>query len=66
MPNCVVRSELELRGPNKGLEIGLRSSRGVRSAQVFALIPNLTTKGAALEVPRGFRGGGVHSNTEEK
>eukprot|EP00969_Alexandrium_andersonii_P101866 4495995-Alexandrium_andersonii.AAC.1 len=34
----------ELRGPNKGLEIGPPSSRGVRSAPLFAQIPNLPTK----------------------
>eukprot|EP00969_Alexandrium_andersonii_P092181 4070811-Alexandrium_andersonii.AAC.1 len=48
------RSELELRGPRKGIEIGPRSFRGVRSVQLLALIPNLTTGGAVLQVPRGF------------
>eukprot|EP00969_Alexandrium_andersonii_P171289 7571978-Alexandrium_andersonii.AAC.1 len=51
------RSELELRGPRKDLDTGTRSSRGARSAPFFALIANLTTKGAALGVPKGFRGG---------
>eukprot|EP00969_Alexandrium_andersonii_P336148 14858095-Alexandrium_andersonii.AAC.1 len=35
--------ELELRRPRNGLEIGLRSSRGVRSAPLFAQILDLPT-----------------------
>eukprot|EP00969_Alexandrium_andersonii_P054440 2396356-Alexandrium_andersonii.AAC.1 len=42
--NRNTRSNLELRGPRSGLEMGPRSSRGVRSAQLFADIPNLPTK----------------------
>eukprot|EP00969_Alexandrium_andersonii_P143789 6358816-Alexandrium_andersonii.AAC.1 len=35
------RSNLELRGPWNGLKKGTRSSRGVRSAQLFAQTPIL-------------------------
>eukprot|EP00969_Alexandrium_andersonii_P260149 11501968-Alexandrium_andersonii.AAC.1 len=38
--NRPTRSNLELRRPKGGLEIGTRSSRGVRSAQLFVDIPN--------------------------
>eukprot|EP00969_Alexandrium_andersonii_P216302 9553812-Alexandrium_andersonii.AAC.1 len=65
MHNGERRSELDLRGPRKGLEIGAGSSRGVYSAWLFALIPTLTTKGPLLEVPREFRGG-FHRNMEEE
>eukprot|EP00969_Alexandrium_andersonii_P187961 8305739-Alexandrium_andersonii.AAC.1 len=34
------RSELELRGPRKDLDIGPRSSRGARSAPLLAQSPN--------------------------
>eukprot|EP00969_Alexandrium_andersonii_P070086 3092884-Alexandrium_andersonii.AAC.1 len=57
MQDCFRRSELELRGPRNGLECDPRSSRGVRSAPLFALIPKLTTTGAVPEVPRGFEVG---------
>eukprot|EP00969_Alexandrium_andersonii_P161017 7115929-Alexandrium_andersonii.AAC.1 len=57
MQNRLRRSELELRWPRNCLKFRPRSSEGVRSARFFALSPNLTTKGALLEVPRGFRGG---------
>eukprot|EP00969_Alexandrium_andersonii_P198631 8772084-Alexandrium_andersonii.AAC.1 len=50
-------------GSRNGLGIGPRNVRGARSARSFALIPNLTTKGASgasdgfpQGVPRGFRG----------
>eukprot|EP00969_Alexandrium_andersonii_P217863 9623918-Alexandrium_andersonii.AAC.1 len=59
MQNGSRRSELELRGPRKGLEGGPRSSRGACSAWCFALIPNLRTTGAVLEVPRAFRWGSI-------
>eukprot|EP00969_Alexandrium_andersonii_P169149 7477411-Alexandrium_andersonii.AAC.1 len=42
-------------GPRNGLSIDPPSSRGVRSARCFELIPDLTTRGAVVEVPRGFR-----------
>eukprot|EP00969_Alexandrium_andersonii_P200924 8876257-Alexandrium_andersonii.AAC.1 len=35
MHNRLRRSELELHGPRKGLEIGPRSSRGVHVARCF-------------------------------
>eukprot|EP00969_Alexandrium_andersonii_P371064 15478681-Alexandrium_andersonii.AAC.1 len=54
--NFLTRPKLELRGSRSGLRIGPRNFRGVRSAQLFALAPNLTTKGALLEVRRGFGG----------
>eukprot|EP00969_Alexandrium_andersonii_P217503 9607679-Alexandrium_andersonii.AAC.1 len=38
------RSNLELHGPRNDLKTGLRSSRGVRSAQLVVEIPNLLTK----------------------
>eukprot|EP00969_Alexandrium_andersonii_P021368 934499-Alexandrium_andersonii.AAC.1 len=38
------RSELELHSPRQDLKLGPRSSCGVRSARLFALIPNLPTK----------------------
>eukprot|EP00969_Alexandrium_andersonii_P261978 11582098-Alexandrium_andersonii.AAC.1 len=44
MHNRIMRSDLELRGPRKGLRIGPRSSRGVRSAPVLAQIPNPLAK----------------------
>eukprot|EP00969_Alexandrium_andersonii_P364340 15463936-Alexandrium_andersonii.AAC.1 len=50
------RSEPELRGPGKDLEIDTRSSRGLRSVPFFALIPDLTSKRAVREVPRDFEG----------
>eukprot|EP00969_Alexandrium_andersonii_P011413 496387-Alexandrium_andersonii.AAC.1 len=40
MRNCLRRSKLELRGPTNGLKIDPRSSGGVRSASVFAQMPN--------------------------
>eukprot|EP00969_Alexandrium_andersonii_P179247 7924258-Alexandrium_andersonii.AAC.1 len=46
--NCFKCSEVELRGPMNGLNMGPRSSRGMRSAPLFAPIPNLTMKGAVL------------------
>eukprot|EP00969_Alexandrium_andersonii_P016001 700232-Alexandrium_andersonii.AAC.1 len=46
MHHCLRCSELELRGPRNGLELDPRSSRGARPAPLFALTPNLTTKGA--------------------
>eukprot|EP00969_Alexandrium_andersonii_P348503 15410175-Alexandrium_andersonii.AAC.1 len=51
------RSELELRGTRNGLNIDPGRSRGVHSARLVALIPNLTMTAAVLEVPRGFRRG---------
>eukprot|EP00969_Alexandrium_andersonii_P348408 15405997-Alexandrium_andersonii.AAC.1 len=42
--NRFTRSNLELRGRRKDLDIGPCSSHGVRSAPFFAEIPNLTTK----------------------
>eukprot|EP00969_Alexandrium_andersonii_P153583 6791562-Alexandrium_andersonii.AAC.1 len=50
---CLRRSSLELHGPRRGLEIALRSSRGVRSAPFFAQMPNPPTKVA------GGRAGGA-------
>eukprot|EP00969_Alexandrium_andersonii_P319747 14125743-Alexandrium_andersonii.AAC.1 len=47
--NRARHSELELCGPRNGLEIDPRSSQGVRSVPLFALIPDLTTKRAVLE-----------------
>eukprot|EP00969_Alexandrium_andersonii_P151514 6698574-Alexandrium_andersonii.AAC.1 len=47
----------ELRRSRNDLILGLRSSRGVRSAWFFALLPNLMTISAVDEVSRGFRGG---------
>eukprot|EP00969_Alexandrium_andersonii_P180445 7975542-Alexandrium_andersonii.AAC.1 len=41
---CLRRSELELRGPTHGHEIGPRRSRTGRSAPFLALSPNLPTK----------------------
>eukprot|EP00969_Alexandrium_andersonii_P365995 15467442-Alexandrium_andersonii.AAC.1 len=38
------RSELELRWPGNDLEIGLRSSRWVRSSPLLARMPNRPTK----------------------
>eukprot|EP00969_Alexandrium_andersonii_P290432 12836885-Alexandrium_andersonii.AAC.1 len=38
--NRLGRSNLELRGPRSGLNIGPRSFRGVRSAPLFAQTPN--------------------------
>eukprot|EP00969_Alexandrium_andersonii_P167510 7405012-Alexandrium_andersonii.AAC.1 len=46
--NRFKRSNLELRRPKNGLNIGPRSSRGARSAPFSAQIPNLPTK-AGLE-----------------
>ena len=69
MRNCLRRSKLELRGPRNGLEIGPRSSRGVRSAPFFAQMPNLPTKraggraGGASRVDRG-PGPGVSRGAE--
>eukprot|EP00969_Alexandrium_andersonii_P196346 8674573-Alexandrium_andersonii.AAC.1 len=68
MQNSLRRSKLELCGSRSGLRIGPRSSRGVRSAPLFALIPKLVTEMIVLQVPkgvprgsrgvpRGFRGG---------
>eukprot|EP00969_Alexandrium_andersonii_P245098 10831625-Alexandrium_andersonii.AAC.1 len=42
------RSNLALHGPRVGLKFSTWSSRGVRSAALLALIPNLPTK-AGLE-----------------
>eukprot|EP00969_Alexandrium_andersonii_P206079 9105514-Alexandrium_andersonii.AAC.1 len=44
LQNRFRRSNLELRGPRNDQNIDPRSSRGVRSAQFFALIPNQPTK----------------------
>eukprot|EP00969_Alexandrium_andersonii_P210758 9308875-Alexandrium_andersonii.AAC.1 len=38
------RSNLELRGPRNGLQIGPRSPPGEHAAPFFAEAPNLTTK----------------------
>eukprot|EP00969_Alexandrium_andersonii_P107207 4728723-Alexandrium_andersonii.AAC.1 len=46
-----VRSELELRGPRNGLELDPRSSRGVLSARMFALIRKLATKRCCSGAP---------------
>eukprot|EP00969_Alexandrium_andersonii_P250563 11073999-Alexandrium_andersonii.AAC.1 len=43
MQHRVRHSDLELRGPRNGLEIGLWSSRAARSAALFAQIPNQAT-----------------------
>eukprot|EP00969_Alexandrium_andersonii_P143953 6365492-Alexandrium_andersonii.AAC.1 len=51
-----IRDSLELRGPRNDLRSDPRNSRAVRSAPV-AQIPNLTTSGAVLGIPRGFQGG---------
>eukprot|EP00969_Alexandrium_andersonii_P138413 6120853-Alexandrium_andersonii.AAC.1 len=56
MRNRLRRSELELRGPRHGLESGCSNSPGERSERLFALIPNLATKGGDLQVPRGSEG----------
>eukprot|EP00969_Alexandrium_andersonii_P230618 10184396-Alexandrium_andersonii.AAC.1 len=50
------RSKLELFGSRNRLRIGARNSQGLRPAQLFALLPNLTTS-VVLEVPEVFRGG---------
>eukprot|EP00969_Alexandrium_andersonii_P251707 11124201-Alexandrium_andersonii.AAC.1 len=55
MRNCCRRSGLELRRSRNGLKIDSQGSRGVGSAPLFALFPNLTTKGAVVDVPKGFR-----------
>eukprot|EP00969_Alexandrium_andersonii_P195105 8618837-Alexandrium_andersonii.AAC.1 len=62
LPNGSRHSKLELCGPRSALHVGPRNSRGVHSAQLFALILNMTSKGV---VPRGFRGGseGVQSRS---
>eukprot|EP00969_Alexandrium_andersonii_P059019 2600277-Alexandrium_andersonii.AAC.1 len=52
MQTCFRRSNLELRGPRKGLDIDSPSSREVRSARFFVQIPNLPAK-AGLEGVRG-------------
>eukprot|EP00969_Alexandrium_andersonii_P261128 11544094-Alexandrium_andersonii.AAC.1 len=52
MQTCFRRSELEQRGPGKDLKFGPRSSRGVRSAPLFAQIPNLPMKAAVRGVRR--------------
>eukprot|EP00969_Alexandrium_andersonii_P122129 5399440-Alexandrium_andersonii.AAC.1 len=57
MQNRLRRSKLELRGSRSSLRIGPRSSRGMRSAWLLALIPNLTTQGVVVGVPMGFRRG---------
>eukprot|EP00969_Alexandrium_andersonii_P130746 5781947-Alexandrium_andersonii.AAC.1 len=57
MQNVFTRSELELGGPRNGLEIDLRSSRGVRSAPFFAPIPNLPTNRAGGRAGGASRGG---------
>eukprot|EP00969_Alexandrium_andersonii_P220465 9737953-Alexandrium_andersonii.AAC.1 len=44
------RSSLDLRGPRNGLEMGPRSSRGVRSVPLLAQIPNLPAKAGFEEV----------------
>eukprot|EP00969_Alexandrium_andersonii_P165333 7306914-Alexandrium_andersonii.AAC.1 len=52
MKHRFTRSNLELRGPRKDLNIGTRSSRGVRSAPSFAQIPNLPTTAGLGRVRR--------------
>eukprot|EP00969_Alexandrium_andersonii_P027645 1206503-Alexandrium_andersonii.AAC.1 len=52
MRNRFRPSNRELRGPRNGLNIGPRSSRGVRYAQLFVEIPKLPTQ-AGLERVRG-------------
>eukprot|EP00969_Alexandrium_andersonii_P279705 12364081-Alexandrium_andersonii.AAC.1 len=52
LPNiqqCFRHSELELCGPQNGLNSHTRGPRGARSAPLFELNPSLTTKGAVLE-----------------
>eukprot|EP00969_Alexandrium_andersonii_P348759 15420737-Alexandrium_andersonii.AAC.1 len=44
MQNRFTRSNLELRGSRNGLKLCPRSSRAVRSAQLFVEIPNLPMK----------------------
>eukprot|EP00969_Alexandrium_andersonii_P331217 14639158-Alexandrium_andersonii.AAC.1 len=54
------RSNLELRGPKNGPNMGPRSSGGVRSAPFLTQIPNPPTKGAggrARGASRGRPGG---------
>eukprot|EP00969_Alexandrium_andersonii_P303696 13425801-Alexandrium_andersonii.AAC.1 len=46
MHNCIRQSKLELRGPRSGIDIAVRSSRGVGSAPVFQQMLNLSTKRA--------------------
>eukprot|EP00969_Alexandrium_andersonii_P015780 690196-Alexandrium_andersonii.AAC.1 len=46
--NGLKRSELEPRGRNSGINIGPKSSRGLRPAELFVHIPNLPT-GPAIE-----------------
>eukprot|EP00969_Alexandrium_andersonii_P368915 15473965-Alexandrium_andersonii.AAC.1 len=59
-----MHSKLELGGPRNDLNIDPRSSGGVHSAPLFAVILNLITEGAVLKVPRGFRWG-FHRSMEE-
>eukprot|EP00969_Alexandrium_andersonii_P221249 9771451-Alexandrium_andersonii.AAC.1 len=47
---------MEPRGPRNDLGASLRNSRGMRAAQFFASIPNLTTNGPVLGFSRGVRG----------
>eukprot|EP00969_Alexandrium_andersonii_P311589 13768131-Alexandrium_andersonii.AAC.1 len=51
MQTRCTRSNLELREPRNGLKLDPRNSRWVRSAPLFALIQNLTTRGAVLGLP---------------
>eukprot|EP00969_Alexandrium_andersonii_P143862 6361649-Alexandrium_andersonii.AAC.1 len=52
--NRFKRSNLELRGPKNGLKIGIRSSRGVRSAPCFVEMPKSADERGD---PRGWGGG---------
>eukprot|EP00969_Alexandrium_andersonii_P071235 3144895-Alexandrium_andersonii.AAC.1 len=56
LSNCWRRSGPDLRGRRRDLKAGPRSSQGVRSAPLFALMSNLTTNRVVLEVPGGSRG----------
>eukprot|EP00969_Alexandrium_andersonii_P052181 2291023-Alexandrium_andersonii.AAC.1 len=59
MQNRFKPSELELHGTRNGLEIGLRSSRGVLSAPLFSQAPDLPTT-------RGLRGSEVAESRNRK
>eukprot|EP00969_Alexandrium_andersonii_P070333 3104255-Alexandrium_andersonii.AAC.1 len=58
MQNRFGRSELELRELRNSLEIGPRSSRGVRSAPLFAQMPNPPLVQASGRAGGASRGGG--------
>eukprot|EP00969_Alexandrium_andersonii_P006519 283208-Alexandrium_andersonii.AAC.1 len=55
MRNCLRRLKLKPCGPRNGLIIGPRSSGGVRSAALFAQMPNLVTKRAGGHASRASR-----------